>query len=251
MSTNTSTARFTGIGYLIIFVAGIFAQFVVRQSLIVAGDAAATADKIMESEALFRMGIASDLIMISVDIALALLFYVLLKPVSQPLALLAAFFRLAQAFVLGMNLLTLFIGLELVSGADYLAAYDAEQLQGLGLVFLEAHGIGYSLALMFFALSLLVLGYLVYRSGYLPKILGVLLIIAAAGYLTDGFAKVLLTNYEDYKATFDMLVFTPAFIGELAFALWLLIKGVNVQNQEERPTLKTRHTDEMVAAVSS
>lgn len=251
MNTNTMTARAAGIGYLIIFLTGIFAEFVVRSSLIVAGDAAATADKIIASEGLFRMGIASDLIMISVDIGLALLFYVLLKPVSKPLAMLAAFFRLAQAIILGLNLLNLFVGLKLLTGADGLSAYSADQLQALGLVFLELQGIGYSIGLIFFALSLLVLGYLVYQSGYFPKILGILLVIAAFGYLADGFAKVLLTNYADYQATFDTVVFTPAFIGELAFALWLLFKGLNVQNHNARVVSNTTRVDGMAASLSS
>jgi hypothetical protein len=103
MGATNMTARVAGVLYFIIIIAGIFAEFGVRSSLIVSGDAAATASTILAAEGLFRSGMAADLVMILADVALALLFYVLLKPVSQALALLAAFFRLAQAAVLGIR----------------------------------------------------------------------------------------------------------------------------------------------------
>jgi hypothetical protein len=171
---------------------------------------------------------AADLVMILADVALALLFYVLLKPVSQALALLAAFFRLAQAAVLGSNVLNLFVALQLVRGADYLAAFSTEQMHALALLVLNAHGMGYALALVFFGLQCGVLGYLVFRSGYMPRLLGVLVIIAGVGYLTDSFARVLMSGYRDYEALFTLIVFLPAFIGELSLCLWLLVKGVSI-----------------------
>ncbi len=231
-------ARIAGMLYLVIIIAGMFAEFFVRSSLIVPGDAATTASNIAASESLFRSGIASDMVMILADVAIGLIFYVLLRPVSQALALLAAFFRLAQAATLGLNLLNLFFGLQLITGVDYLTAFSVEQQHGLGMLFLSAHGVGYRLALVFFGLSLLVLGYLVVRSGYIPKIFGILLVVAAVGYLVDSFAYFLLTNYASYQEIFDMVVVMPAFIAELAFGLWLLVRGVRVQPQEKR-TLET------------
>ena len=121
-------ARIAGVLYLAIILSGIFAEFFVRSSLIVPGDSAATASNVLASQGLFRLGIAGDLIMILCDVALALLFYVLLKPVSNALALLAAFFRLAQATTLGVNLLNLFLGLQLLIGAQNLDAGSTEQL---------------------------------------------------------------------------------------------------------------------------
>ena len=194
----TELPESAGILYLIIIASGIFAFFIVRASLIVPGDAAATADNIVASEGLFRVSIAADLIMIISDVALALAFYVLLRPVSHALSLLAAFFRLVQATILGINLLNLFMALLLLSGAEYLAAAGAELLQAQAMTFLVAHGIGYSIGLVFFGVSILILGYLIIRSGYIPKILGILLMIAAAGYLVDSFASFLLPNYDDY-----------------------------------------------------
>lgn len=225
------TARIAGLLYLVIIVAGIFAQFAVRSSLIVADDPTATADNIMASEGLYRAGIAADLVMIMSDVALALAFFVLLRPVSQSLSLLAAFFRLAQATVLGINLLNLFFALQLLSGADYLAVFDADQANALALVFLDAHATGYRLGLVFFGFSILVLGYLLARSGYFPRILGVGMIVASVGYLVDSFASVLLSNYSDYETIFGVVVFAPAIIAELALCVWLLWKGVTIRPQ--------------------
>jgi hypothetical protein len=234
-ASSHQTARVAGVLYLIIIIAGIFAEFFVRQSLIVPGDAAATANNIMASEGLFRAGIAGDLIMIMSDVALALVFYVLLKPVSNSLALLAAFFRLAQAAILGINLLNLFFVLQLLSGADYLAGFGANQLHALVMLFLNGHSIGYAIGLVLFGLSLFVLGYLVFRSGYFPRILGLLLIVAGSGYLIDSFASFLLPAYDNYEALFALVVFLPAFIGELSMCLWLLLKGVKVPQTQLRP----------------
>ncbi len=234
-STQTTTpspntyARIAAVLYLIIIGAGIAAQFFVRGSLIVPGDAAATAQAITASESLFRLGIAGDLVMIAADIALALVFYILFRPVSHALSLLAAFFRLVQAAILGINLLNLLLVLKLLGGADYLAVFGADQLAAQALLYAEAHGMGYSLGLVFFGLNCLVFGYLVIKSRYVPRILGFLLIFAGAGYLVDCFAGFLLPDtYAAYADVFALVVFLPAIVGELALCLWLLIKGVAV-----------------------
>lgn len=226
-----TAARVAGALYLVIIAAGIFAEFFVRQSLVVAGDAAATAANITASEGLFRVGIAADLTMIISDIIVGLIFYVLLRPFSQALALLAAFFRLAQATVLGLNLVNLFVALELVNSEGGPAAGGAGQAQQFATVFLNAHAIGYTIGLVFFGVYLFILGYLFLRSGYVPRVLGGLLMLAAAGYLVDSFAQVLLTNYAAYEPIFAFVVFVPALVAELALALWLLVKGVGNARQ--------------------
>ena len=240
-TTSTATtspntyARIAALLYLTIIAAGIAAQFFVRGSLIVPGDAAATAQAITASESLFRLGIAGDLVMIAADIALALVFYILFRPGSHALSLLAAFFRLVQAAILGINLLNLLQVLKLLGGADYLAVIGADQLAAQALFYAEAHGMGYSLGLVFFGLNCLVFGYLVVKSRYVPRILGFLLIFAGAGYLTDCFVGFLLPEvYAAYADLFALVVFLPAIVGELALCLWLLIKGVNVP-QAPRP----------------
>lgn len=237
MSHPNRLARTAAVLYLTIIVSGIFAFFFVRGSLVVPGDAAATAANVLAGESFFRLGIASDLVMILSDVALAVVLFVLFRAVSPLLATLAAFFRLAQAAALGVNLVSLFVGLRLL-GDGATAALGAERAQGLALVFFDAHAIGYTLALLFFAFSLLFLGLLVWRSGFVPKALGALVLLAGAGYLVDGFANVLLTNYADYADVFAMVVFLPAIVGELAFALSLLVRGVGPRAGR---VLGTRH----------
>lgn len=219
-------ARIAGVTYLVVFVAGMVAEFVARAPNIVDTDAAATAANIAANAGGFRVGIAADLIMVIADVGLALLFYELLKPVNKPLALLAAFFRLAQAASIGVNLLNLFIVLELASGTAYLEALGPAQLDALTLLFARAHGVGYTLALLFFGVSILIVGYLTIRAGYLPSILGGAIIVAAVGYLADIFAQTLLSSYDAYADLFGTVVLVPAFIAELAMALYLIIRGV-------------------------
>jgi Domain of unknown function (DUF4386) len=203
-----------------------FAEFFVRGNLIVPGDASATTSNIIASESLFRLSIFADLIMVLCDIGLAILFYLLLKPVSKPLALLASFFRLAQATSLGVNLLNMFFVLQLIRGANYLSVFDPDQLQAFIMMFLDSHSTGYTLALVFFGCSLIILGILMYKSGYFPKALGIMIIVAALAYLLDASAKILLSNYIDYQEILTIIVLVPAFIGELSLCLWLLFKGV-------------------------
>lgn len=232
MNISKTTTRIAGVLYLVIIASGIFAHFLVRGSLKVAGDAAATAANISASQGFFRVGIAGDLVMIAADVALALVFFALLEPVSRKLSLLAAFFRLGQATILGINLVNLFLVLHLVGGDAQIVALSAEQRHSLAFMFLEAHDIGYALGLALFAFSILILGYLVFKSGYLPRLLGVGLIVASGGYLIDTFARVLLTDYAAYADVLGMVVFAPAIVAELAFALWLLFKGVRTPSEE-------------------
>ncbi|NJN19301.1 MAG: DUF4386 domain-containing protein [Oscillochloris sp.] len=219
-------ARIAGVLYLVIIGAGMFAEFFVRSELIVTDEPAVTAANVIAAEGMFRAGIAADLLMIVSDIIVGLIFYVLLRPISQALALLAALFRLAQAAILGINLLNLFIGLELARPVGAAGALGVEQSQALALVFFRAHSVGYALALIFFGVYLFLLGYLILRSGMIPRLLGGLLMLAATGYLVDSFAQVVLPNYSVYAPILTNLVLLPAFTAELLLALWLLVKGV-------------------------
>ena len=229
MTRENRIARRAGVLYLIIIAAGIFAQMFVRNSLTVPGDAAATVANLQGSAQLFRAGIAADVVMILADVALAIAFFALFERVSRSLSLLAAVFRLTQAAILGVNLLNLFLALNLANGTNLFAALGAPGRDQLALLFLDAHAIGYSVALIFFALSLLVLGVLVLRSRYLPRLFAGLLAFAALGYLVDGFARILLPHYEQFAEVLGMVVFGPAVVGELAIAVWLLVRGVRVR----------------------
>jgi len=227
-------ARVAGVGYLVIIVTGIFAEFFVRSSLIVPGDAAATAGNIAASEILFRTGMAGEFLMLLGDVLVAGALYVVFRGFSRNLALLAAFFRLAQAAILGVNLLNTYVPLLLLAHGSYLTAFQPEQLNALVLLALEAHSFGYLIGLVFFGAHCLIVGYLVFKSAYVPRILGVLLVIAGVGYLVDSFGRTLLPTYDDHANLFLGIVFVPAFLAEVSFCLWLLLKGVKLEGRGPR-----------------
>jgi Domain of unknown function (DUF4386) len=222
-------ARAAGVGYLVIIVTGIFAEFFVRSNLIVPGDATATAGNIVAAQSLYRVGLIGELLMLACDVMVALALYVVFEPVSRSLALLAAFFRLVHAAIVGGNLLNTWVPLVLLGDASFLTVFEPAQLHALALLFLDAHAYGYVIGLVFFGLHCLLLGYLVLRSRYVPRILGVLLLAASLGYLVDSVGRTLLPNYDDVASLFGIVVLVPAFVGELSFCLWLLLKGVDVR----------------------
>jgi Domain of unknown function (DUF4386) len=201
-----------------------------RTSIIVPGDASATVGRLMASDWLFRLGIIGDAIVFLSEIILIAILYTLLKPVNKTLALAAAFSRLAMVVMQGMNLLNYFFVLLLVSRANYLNVFEPEQLQALVLLFLNAYEDVALIWGMFFGLHTLLLGYLVYKSGYFPRILGVLVILAAFGYLIDSFGNVLLPQYNEFYASTVVLM---AIVGELSLTFWLLIKGVNLKQWKQ------------------
>ena len=221
-------ARVGGFAYLIIIVAGAFGEMYVRSTIIVSGDAAATARNILSNSLLWRMGIAGDLLMHVCDVILMMCLYVLLKPVNKNLALLAVLFNLIQTSVLVANKLNLLMPLFLLGSADYLRVFDPLQLQSLSYLFLKAHGYGFGVGLIFFGCECLILGYLIFRSGFFPKVIGVLIQIAGLCYLINSFAMIVAPELSN----FSLLI--PAFIGELSFCLWLLIKGVNIPKWREK-----------------
>jgi len=221
------TARIAGVLYLVIIICAGFSEGFVRSSLIVPGDAAATANNILTSEWLFRLGFVSDLAAFMSDAVVAVLFYVLLKPVSKTLAMIAASLRLvAHPAIAGINMLNHFTALSLISGSDYLAVFPTDQLQALVLLFLDAHNTGYLIAGAFFGLHLFFLGYLFFKSELFPGVLGILVIIASAGYLLESFGVFLFPAYEQL---FAWIVGLTAVIGEVSLTFWLLIKGVKGQ----------------------
>jgi hypothetical protein len=223
-------ARVAGVLYLIIIVFGIFSEVFVRSGLIVKGDAAATAGNILASEGLFRVGFLADSIMFLSDVALAVLLFVLLKPVSKTLALIALFFRLTQTAVLALNLLNYHAALLLLKGTGFASAFEPGQVRSLSYLFLDLHGHGYDLGLLLFGLHCLLLGYLVVRSHYIPKALGILMIAAAFTYLIGSYTRFL---FPDYVKTITP-IYVVAFVSEVSLCLWLLIKGVNMEQWDRR-----------------
>jgi hypothetical protein len=226
-------ARLGGYLYLAIIVLGIFGELVVRGTVVVSGDATATADGIAASQFLWRAGIAGDLLMHVFDIPVIVILYFLLRPVSESLALLATLFNLVQTAVLVANKLNLLVPIFLLGDAGYLKAFSSEQLHALSYLAIGAHGYGFGIGLIFFGFACLVRGYLIFRCGYLPRILGLLLLIAGLSYLTNSFALLLAPSF---AALIFPGVLVPAFVGELSVCLWLIVKGVNVTQWEQRLT---------------
>jgi len=234
MNSINKTARIAGFMYLGNIITGIFAQ-VVRSTLIVPGDAGATAGNIMASELLFRFGFVSDLIMVTFYLMMGLVFYVLLKPVDKNVALLMLLLNVAGVPILGINMLNQFATLLLMSGAEYLTAFGADQLHALGMLFFNLHEYGYSIAVISWGFYLIPLGYLVFKSGYFPRILGVLLMLAGLCDMFQFFQIFVFPGYE--VITYPGLA--VAMIAEFSFCLWLLIKGVNVGQLEKRALVST------------
>lgn len=223
-------ARIGGILYLMIIIAGALGEIFIRGKLIVSGDAIATASNIMASQSLWRTGIVGDIMMHVFDIPLMLVFYVLLKPVNKNLAGLAVLFNLIQTAVLVANALNLLMPLFLLGNAEYLKVFEPNQLDTLTYLFLKLYDYGFGIGLIFFAFTCFVLGYLIFRSGYFPRILGVLMAIAGLSYLTNSFTLLLAPAYAG--RIFPVLVL--ALIGELSLCLWLLVKGVNEQQWKKQ-----------------
>ena len=219
-------ARIGGVVYLAIIVLGIFGEAFVRGTLVVSGDATATANAIAASESLWRVGIAGDLLMHVLDLPMILLLYILLRPVSETLALLATFLNLIQTAVLVANKLNLLAPILLLGNAGGLDAFSPEQLHALSYLAIKAHGYGFGIGLIFFGFACLCRGYLIFKSGYFPRILGVLMALAGLSYLSNSLALLLAPALA--SALFPA-VLVPAFVGELSFALWLTFKGVNLQ----------------------
>lgn len=218
-------ARFAGFGLLLMFILAIFANFFVLESLIIPGNAATTANNIMANELLFRGGISSFIIVLILDVLVAWALYILFKPVNKNLALLALLFRLLYTAIFGVALYNFLSVLQLLSGADYLTVFETDQLHAQMMLFINAFNNGWLIGLVFFGFHLFVVGFLIFKSGFMPRILGILLIISSMGYLIDSFAKLLLSNYTDYETIFLLIVAVPGVIGELSLAIWLLFKG--------------------------
>lgn len=214
-------ARVAGLLYLVLFVTAPFSMLYVPATLVVPDDAATTAQNIMESPGLFRAGMVADTVIFLTEMALPVVFYLLLRSVSTAMALVAAFARLAMAVVLGVNLLLYFAALTLLGGAGYLAAFRPDQLHALALLLLTTHRFGVLVSQIFFGFHLFFLGLLIFKSGYFPKALGILLSVGCFGYLIESYAYFLLPGSE--AITYPGLA--VAAIAELWLMLWLLFRS--------------------------
>lgn len=218
-------ARLGGALYLGIIVLGAFAEGFVASKLIIAGDAAATAHHILGSAGLWRGSVAADFAVVLLAVPLLWIEYLLLKPVSKHWALLALLFNLISLAVEAVSKLFLLLVMPTLASADYLRAFEPKQLEVLANLALNSHDIAFNIALIFFAFTCLVNGYLIFRSGYLPKFVGVLMQVAGASYLVACLAALFAPAFADAITPWILL---PPLVGESSFCLWLLVKGVNV-----------------------
>ncbi|HEX8170215.1 MAG TPA: DUF4386 domain-containing protein [Thermoanaerobaculia bacterium] len=220
MTMNTY-ARTIGVLFLLSIVCGALGELYVPSKLIVSGDAAATARNIAASETLFRFGFAAYLVEAICDIALSLFLYFLLRPVQKELSLLAAFFGLVSTAAFATAELFYFGALNFLSGKPYLSSFSQEQLQALAYLSLRMYTVGGAIFMSLYGIAMLIRAWLIYRSRYLPKFLGVLLAIAGLGFIVKNFTFVLAPDWSS-----DLLL-APMSLAGLALTLWLLIKGVS------------------------
>ncbi len=218
-------ARITGAVYLLYFVMAVAGEFFLR-GIIVSGDATATANNILAHQSLFRLGTATGLVAIACYIALTALFYNLFKPVNRSISLLAAFFSLVGCTILAFASAFQLAPLVVLGGSPYLSVFTVEQLHALALIFLELNAMAVDICFVFFGFYCLMIGYLIFRSAFLPRILGVLMAFAGLGWLTF-LSPPLADDLFPYIQVLGILA-------ELSLCLWLLLMGVNVERWKEQ-----------------
>jgi hypothetical protein len=214
-------ARIAGALLLISIIAGYFGEVYVPSNLIVSGDATATARNVTSLNYLFRLGFASYLVEATCDVTLTLIFYVLLRPVHRDLALCAAFFALISTAVYAVAELFYFAAGIILSSAPALKVFPPDQLNVLALLSLKVFASGGGIFMVFYGIASFLRGYLIFRSGYLPRFLGVLLIVAGLGFIAKNVALVLAPAYAS-----DVLLL-PMFLAGVSLTVWFLVKGVD------------------------
>jgi hypothetical protein len=218
-------ARIAGAIYASMVVTGPFSLIYVPSKLIVRDNAAATAENVLAHETMFRLSILGDLVGQVIFICLAIALYRLLSGVNKIWAALMVAFVLVSAAVGFVNTLNDIVALILFRGADFLAVFDKPQRDALGMLFIRLHTQGIFIDEMFWGLWLFPFGLLVFRSGFLPRFIGVWLMINCFGYVILSVIALFFPAY--YGAAFNWS--QPVLFGELAIMLWLLIRGANVK----------------------
>ena len=218
-------AKVGGVLYLLIIALGIVQEAFVR-GRISGGDAAATFANLQTMQLLWRTGIALELLLLIINVVLAVVLYVLTRPVHKELALLALLFNAIATAVESAYVMQLVEALFPLGRNAYLTAFTPAQLQAMTALAMKAHVFGFGIALLLFGPFFFVTGYLIFASGYLPKPIGVLYQLAGLAYMVNGFGLVLAPQF---AGRLFMIMAGPVFIGETAFAVWLLIKGVRME----------------------
>ena len=228
MITPNKTARLAGFFYLIVILTGLFSLMYVPSKLIVWENPVLTFQNISSSVQLFRLSIASSIICYIAFTLLPFTLYQLLKNVDGVYAKLMVIFALISIPISFINLQNKFSVLTIIEGADYLKVFDVKQLQAQMMLLLSSYNKGLLIAQVFWGLWLFPFGYLVYKSGFLPKILGVFLMLGCFGYLINVFGRTVVSHFSDYSIS--NYITLPATIGEIGTCLWLLMAGVRNKN---------------------
>ncbi len=219
MTSNKKTGHYAGLAYFVLVITGIFSLMYVPSQLIVSGDASATASNIAQNEFLFRLGMAIEMVSYVAFILLPLILYRLFNHVHKTAAVLMVVFALISIPITYANMLNEFSVIEIIHLPDFPSA----ELEADVMFWMRRYFKGHLVAQIFWALWLFPLGYLIYKSGLIPRILGILLMIGSFGYLIDFFGRVLMPDYSDLAIA--SFVTIPASIGEIGTCLWLLIMG--------------------------
>lgn len=223
-------ARIGGALYLIIIAIGALGEAVVRGSIVVPGNAAATVENLRSMESLWRLGIAGEVVLLNCATALAVILYILLRRVSEYLALAAVFFNLVCIAIEGVAAVSLVAALSPLTNAPYLSLLAPEQINAMAMLSIRSHTAGFAIALIFFGVECVLLGYLIYRSGYIPRAIGILMGIAGVCYVINSFAVLLSPRL---SSRLFPAILMPSLIAELSLALWLLVKGVNAEKWDQ------------------
>jgi len=221
-TTGRQAALTAAIASIVMFFAAMIAELYMRQSLIVPGDAVTTAANILAHPALFRLGIFCFLLVLVCDVLASWALYVFFKPAQESLSLLAMLFRLVYTALFGAALFNLVAGFRWLTSSP---GFSSEQLQSQVYQCFQGFDDGWALALVFFGIHLVLQACLIFRAMVVPKWLGCVLLMAGVAYIGDNLGKLLLPSYAAWKAVLTALVAIPSMVGELGFAVWLLMKG--------------------------
>lgn len=223
-SSPRSYTKIGGVLYLMIIALGIFYQVIVRDSIQVPGDSMATMASLKENEFLWRLGIVAEFLSSIIGFGIILIMYRLTQPVNKDLAMLAAFFNLSATTIQTVYIIQLIEVLFPIGSSSYLQAFTTEQLGAMISLGMKSHVFGFGIALLMFGPYFLITGYLIYKSNYLPKFIGVLYTVSGIGYLVNSLTLILAP---EFSGIVFMIIALPVFVGEMTLAIRLLVKGVN------------------------
>lgn len=225
--TNTNQARnfslYGGLAYLGVIITGIFSEAYVRGGLTVSNNAAQTAQNIADNIGLWRMAAGADVFTIGFDIVVALCLYFLLKPTNPALSLLVAFLRIVSLGVLAIGVLSHFLPVLIVKGSGFLNVFSTEQLNALGYLSLQLHNVTYHVCLILCGFYNLIMGYLISKSSFFPKIIGIGIVICGICQFANSFTFFVAPQIQDLIGDYALM---PALLAELALSFWLIYKGM-------------------------